>query len=170
MSDNIILILVGVWVAIVFIRGFAKRRDQRFRNLGFDGYKGFKESSEESKEQLRSDYEKGVSEGILIGREYDEAAYKVAKKLIDKKNKDFVEDLKEPFNSLREELIEKYSSPFESVEFENWDPESVVLQMYEDFHQLDRLMYYCIEEQYTDEELNHNLPVMRTHLGLPEKS
>tara|TARA_B100000579_G_scaffold394412_1_gene371766 strand:+ start:126 stop:638 length:513 start_codon:yes stop_codon:yes gene_type:complete len=163
---GIVFILFLIW----FWSGARKRRDERFRNLGFDGYRGFKESSEESKEQLRSDYQKGVSEGILIGREYDEAAYKKAKKLIDNKNEDFVEDLKEPFNSLREELIEKYSSPFESVEFENWDPESVVVQMNEDFHQLDRLMHYCIEEQYTDEELNHNLPEMRSHLGLPEKS
>ena len=97
--------IVIVLFLILFLKGANKRRDERFRNLGFDGYKGFKESSEESKEQLRSDYERGISEGVLIGREFDETAFNVASELIDDRYDRLATEYleKEPFKSLHNE-------------------------------------------------------------------
>jgi hypothetical protein len=76
---------------------------------------------------------------------------------------------KEPFYSLREEIIEKYSF-YETALADLADDEDVFDVMEEKFNKLNNLIMYAIKEKYTQEELNHNIPVMRTYLGLPEKS
>ncbi len=158
--------IVIVLFLILFLKGANKRRDERFRNLGFDGYKGFKESSDESKEQLRSDYERGISEGVLIGREFDETAFNVASKLIDDRYDRLATEYleKEPFKSLHNEITEI------GIDWSPTDGSDAADKTIEAINKLGNLIVYLIKEKYTDEELHHNLPVMREYLGLPKKN
>ena len=77
---TVLIVIVVIWLWR-FWTGLKSRRDQRFRNLGFDGYKDFKQSPEEVKERLYQEYKEGIARGELIGREYDESALNLAKNL-----------------------------------------------------------------------------------------
>lgn len=89
MDERFLGILTILLLLIFFFQQGAKqRRDQRFINLGFDGYKGFKNSSQSKKDKIKQDYTDGLARGELIGREFDDTAFKVGEHLEQKRQKE----------------------------------------------------------------------------------
>ena len=83
---TVLIVIVVIWLWR-FWTGLKSRRDQRFRNLGFDGYKGYKQSSEIEKEKLKQDYREALDRGELLGTDYNPTAFRVGSYLEGKQQK-----------------------------------------------------------------------------------